>query len=832
MAHTDGRDGRLRAYNEKRSPERTPEPFDTGAVGGGIFVVQKHAATRLHYDLRLEHDGVLLSWAVPAGISFDPSVKRFAAHTEDHPIEYAGFEGVIPKGEYGGGEMVVWDRGALTWDEDPAAGLEQGKLLFSLHGYKLVGQWTLVRMRKDPKEWLLIKHTDAWSAPEDERDVSEASILSGLTVEDLRDPPDRATPIRRLLESGGATLDGADPTSIEVMLAESADAPFTDDTWLFEVKYDGYRMVAAKDGRSVRLRYRSGIDATSMFPDLVSALRRIPFDRFVIDGEVVVLDADGRPSFSGLQRRGMLRNRHEVTVASVRSPATFFGFDLLSFEDLDARPAPLVVRKDALERILPGLGPLRYTDHFVGIGEALYENVVAMGLEGIMAKQSDSRYAAGRSRTWLKIRAQHVDTFAVVGFTEPRGSRSGVGALHLGAFTDGVLSYAGRVGTGFSASLLSELRSRLEPWVIDVPSVDGDVPSGREHRWVEPSMQVDVRYTEVTADGSLRQPVFVSWSDLDLESVAELEPARADPPAPAIVDARSTDPTNPEKVFWPEEGYTKGDLIAYYAAVSDHLIPYLEDRPLVLDRYPDGIAGKSFFQKNAPDYVPDWIRTEWVGADDDRGNTYFVVEDADGLGYIANLASIPLHIWASRLSSIDQPDWCVLDLDPKEASFSNVVAIARAIKDVADAMEIPSYAKTSGKTGIHVLLPMGRAHSYDQQKMLGELVARTVEARHPDIATTVRNPAGRDGKVYIDFLQNGKGKLIVSPYSVRPVPGATVSAPLRWKEVTPSLDMSRFTIRSMPRRLATMKDDPMLPVLTEVPDIAAGLRRLAGEFPQ
>lgn len=323
--------------------------------------------------------------------------------------------------------------------------------------------------------------------------------------------------------------------------------------------------------------------------------------------------------------------------------------------------------------------------------------------------------------------------------------------------------------------------------------------------------------------------MFEGYGSLDLEEITELESGEREAPSPAVVDARSADPTNTDKVFWPGDGYTKGDLIDYYTAVAKHLLPYLMERPLVLDRYPDGIDGKSFFQKNAPEFVPDWIRTHRVG-DKGTGNSFFIVDDVESLQYVANLASIPLHIWASRLSSIASPDWCVLDLDPKDAPFLSVVTVARAIKTICDAMGLPSYPKTSGKTGLHVLIPMGHGFEYDQQKLLGELIARVVESNNVDIATTVRDPARRDGKVYIDYLQNGRGKLIVSPYSVRPVPGGTVSAPLRWSEVSKNLDVSRFTIRTMPRRLASMKDDPLLGVLTDSPDIRAGLEKLAVDF--
>jgi bifunctional non-homologous end joining protein LigD len=821
---------RLSSYRSKRVIDATPEPFGgTERSRSGIFVVQKHAASRLHYDLRLEHDGVLLSWAIPAGISLDHEVKRFAVHTEDHPLEYADFEGIIPAAEYGGGEMIVWDRGALTWDEGPDAGFAKGKLLFSLAGYKLHGQWTLVQMKKKPTEWLLIKKPDGWDRGADDHAFNEESILTGLTVEDLREGADTQGRLTEELRDAGAHEAVINGSDLDLMLARTSGAPFSDDAWLFEIKYDGYRLTAEKNDGNVSVRYRSGLDATAVFPEIVSAIRRLPFDQFVIDGEVVVLNDDGIPSFQLLQQRGRLSNRRDIAEAAARLPATFFGFDLLGFNGLDTRPVLLLDRKEALGEILPRLGPLRFVDHFLGIGEALFGEVETMGLEGVMAKRSDSKYVGGRSDLWLKMRTEQIGTFAIVGYTLPKGGREGIGALHIGAISHGAITYAGRVGSGLSQTTIGELRTWLDEEISPKPLVTDPITQDAGTIWVRPVLQCTVRYKEVTASGALRQPVFEGFAPLDLDEITELETDQREAPTPSVVDARSSDPTNTDKVFWPEDGYTKGDLIDYYTAVADYLLPYLQDRPLVLDRYPDGIEGKSFFQKNAPEFVPGWIRTQRVG-DEHKGNTYFIVDDVESLRYVANLASIPLHIWASRLSNIGSPDWCVLDLDPKDAPFASVVTVAKAIKKICDAMGLPSYPKTSGKTGLHILVPMGSDFEYDQQKLLGELIARVVESSNSDIATTVRNPAMREGKVYIDYLQNGRGKLIVSPYSVRPVPGATVSAPLRWSEVTHKLDVSRFTIRTMPRRLGSMKDDPLLGVLTDAPDIRGGLEELALQF--
>jgi bifunctional non-homologous end joining protein LigD len=818
---------RLVAYRAKRSADRTPEPFGGERQGaGGIFVIQKHGATRLHYDVRLEYDGVLLSWAVPQGPSLDPSVKRFAARTEDHPLEYADFEGVIPAGEYGAGPMIVWDRGSLTWDEEPGAGLAKGKLLFTLSGHKVSGQWTLVEMKKAPGDWLLIKKADGWhsSAPED---PDGRSVYTGRTLEDLTSDDQPGATVHRIAANHG--VEGQVPgAGLVPMLATVADEPFSRRGWLFELKYDGYRLLAEKDRRRVILRYRSGTDATAVFPEISEALRRLPYDHLLLDGEVVVLDDAGHPSFAGLQRRARLTNRFDVARAVTRTPATYFAFDLVSCDGLDLRTVPLRLRKEALATVVPNIGPLRYTDHIERRGEAMHEQVVSMGLEGVVAKDASSSYVSGRSSSWRKIRADHTDTFAVVGYAPEKGSQTALGSLLCAAYRDDDLSYVGRVGSGLSGSDLTDLSAILEAHRTDVPACL--LPAGQGGVAVTPTIAVVVRYKEVTRDGHLRQPVAVSWGAIDVDAIAHLDsdgdPVH-EPPEPVVDDDRSVVVTNPDKVLWPDRGFTKSDLIDYYDAVADCLLPLIAGRPLVLDRYPDGIEGKSFFQKNAPDFVPEWIRTEWIERDDGTGNNYFIVEQAETLRYLANLASIPLHVWASRVGSLTSPDWCILDLDPKGAPFSSVVTIARAIRELCDEMGLPSYPKTSGRTGLHVLIPMGPPLGYDHQKLLGALVAQVVESRHPEIATTVRTPARRAGKVYIDHLQNGMGKLIVAPYSVRPVPLATVSTPLRWSEVTPSLDIDAYTIRSVPRRLRSLASEPLHPILSDTSDIVAGLERLS-----
>ncbi len=827
---------RLRSYRSKRDESKTPEPFGGDPSSDGLFfVIQKHAATRLHYDLRLEHDGVLMSWAVPQGISLDPEVKRFAAQTEDHPIDYADFEGVIPEGEYGAGPMIVWDRGALVFIEDPDHGMDKGKLLFELHGYKVRGRFTLVQM-KNPKEWLLIKKPDPWARTGEEAETfDESSVLSGATIDEIGAGATIRNQLGELFEKWNAPLLDGTSATIEPMLAEVADGPFSRDGWIFEIKYDGYRLMAHKADALVQLRYRSGRDATDTFPEIVASVAALPIESGVIDGEVVVLDDEGKPSFSGLQQRGMLTNRFEVAAAAIANPATFFVFDLITCNGHDLRPVPLIRRKEALAAVAPTVGPVRFADHVERQGTEMYEGAAGLGLEGIMAKRANSAYVSRRSDDWLKMRVDHTGTFAIIGFTQGEGTRTGFGALHLAYLSNGALAYAGRVGTGFDESTLAAIHADLAELPALTRHIDNQPPDDDASTWVEPELFASVQYREVTNAGALRHPVFIGLvADADLGDVSSFTPSE-----PTIGEVHQpnqrTDAvvrtSNLDKVFWPESGLTKGDLIAYYDAVADHLLPYLADRPLVTVRYPDGISGKSFYQKNAPDFVPDSIRTEWIASsDDERGNRYFIAENAESLRYIINLGAIPLHIWASRVATIERPDWCILDLDPKTAPFSSVVTVARRIKALLDDIGLPSYPKTSGQSGLHILIPMGARYDFTQQKLLGEIVARIVEGDLPDIATTTRTPSARGDRVYVDFVQNGRSKLIAAPYAARPVPGATVSAPLRWSEVNSKLDPSRFTITSMPRRLARMKSDPLLPVLTEAPDIAASLTQLASIF--
>ncbi len=827
----------LEAYRAKRDPERTPEPFGGARPAPSrLFVVQKHAARRLHYDFRLEMDGVLKSWAVPKGPSLRPEEKRLAVHVEDHPVEYAEFEGVIPEGNYGAGPVIVWDRGTyrLVKPEDPLEQLAHGKLELELTGMKLRGRWTLVRMSGKAKEWLLLKKADAFAGGEEPTEQYPESVLSGLRVEELRDASSRLAVLRRRLQTLRAPAGDVDPRRQPFMLAVPAERPFSDAGWLFEVKYDGVRVLAAREGDTVELYGRSGQAVTARYPEIAEALRRLPVERFVLDGEIVAEDEAGRPSFQRLQARMHLTNPRDVERARGLIPVVAVFFDGLGLDGRDLRRLPLEARKECLRLLLPARGVVRYGDHVLEHGEAFFDAASEERLEGIVAKRRDSAYTGTRSRDWVKIKCQRRQEFVIGGYTDPQGSRGHFGALHLGLYEGPRLVYVSKVGTGFDEALLRLVREKLQPLARPTSPFDVGSPAGPGHHWVEPRLVCEVRFTEWTREGGLRHPAFLGLrDDKRPEDCRREEPVALEPVAAGAPEGRpEVRITNPDKVFWPDEGYTKGDLIAYYDAVAPRLLPYLRDRPLVLTRYPDGITGKSFFQKDAPDFVPAWVRTERIySKDTERDIDYFVANDADTLRYVVNLGTIPLHLWSSRLGSLDRPDWLVLDLDPKGAPFTDVVRVARALHRILEDLELPSHVKTSGATGLHILVPLGARYGYEETRTFARLLALLGVEAEPGRATVARPIQARGGKVYIDFGQNGHGQTIVAPFSVRPLPGAPISCPLRWAEVTARLDPRRFTIRTAPRRFAKL-GDPLAPVLRDGIDMAAALARMERQVGQ
>ncbi len=835
---TPTRDERLAKYRDKRSASRTPEPFGGRVVAGGsIFVVQKHAARNLHWDLRLELDGVLLSWAIPKGPSPNQADKRLAMQTEDHPLEYAEFEGVIPEGEYGAGAMIVWDRGVWVPLEDVREGLDKGKLLFELRGHKLMGNWTLVKTKQSHNSWLFIKERDAYLDEEGStEDYPDDSIYSGLTVDEFPSADAHAERLAERIAETGAKRRVIRASDVSIMLASSQERPFSREGWIFELKYDGYRLLAERSESEPFLRSRAGHDLTATFPEIARAVRGLPYEGLVLDGEVVVNDAEGKPSFSRLQRRGRILNEADALRSSIESPAIYHAFDILAVEGYDVRGLPLLDRKEILRDVLPSVGPIRYADHIAEQGEVMYEHVERMRLEGIVGKKADAPYRGGRSKNWLKVRTVRIGDFVVVGWSEPKGSRAGFGSLHIGQYDGDALVFMGSVGSGFRDSELDEVLALLVELEVDASAcTEGAMPKGKAHHWVRPEIVAEVKYKELTDHGLTRQPSFSRFRTDKSPGECVVDGAVADggeePTAIEITQEKTVAFTNLDKVFWPDDGYTKGDLIEYHRQVSEWMLAYLQDRPLVMTRYPDGIDGKSFFQKDAPPYAPDWFRRVTVWSEgSNRALSYFVAEDEESLLYVINMGTIPLHIWSSRIDTLAQPDWCILDLDPKDAPFSHVVDVALTIRELCDEIGLPCFPKTSGSTGIHVLVPLGRRLTYEQSKTLGQLLGRVVVAERPDIATLTRNPDRREGKVYVDFVQNGHGRLLVAPFTVRPKPGAPVSTPLDWKEVNERLTIERHTIASVPKRMKRLGYDPLRAVLDLEPDLLDALERLTTWF--
>ncbi len=780
---------------------------------------------------------MLVSFAVPRGPSLDPAQKRLAVQTEDHPLEYADFEGVIPAGNYGAGAMIVWDCGSYRSVDGvaPADGLAKGKLDLALDGYKLRGRFALVRTggkAKPAREWLLFTKERGFQPP-DVVERAPESVLSGLAVRELAAGATRDAEVRRLAaraESAGAKRARLDAAKLRPMLAGSSERAFSREGWLFELKYDGVRAIAEAGRGVARLFARTGGERTRLYPELAVALAHLPVEHAILDGEIVALDERGRASFERIQRRFTQSDPREAEALRREVPVVYYAFDCLAACGFDLRALPLEQRKQILAALVPPRGPVRLADHVSGDGLALFEAARAHGLEGVIAKQADSAYAAGeRSKRWLKVKAPRAGCFAIVGVSPGQGSRKSLGSLMLGGWRDGALVYVGNAGSGLTELAIGALLPALERRRRAKPAfAGGPDPLPRGSWFVAPELFAEVRFTETTSSGMLRHPVFVRARD---------DVAAADCPAPEVRAAESAAPeaapargsakpeaelelTRLEKVFWPAEGYTKGDLLAYYERVWPWLAPYLKDRPVVLTRYPDGIEGKSFYQKNAPEFAPAWARRQSI-----EGTDYFVCNDLRTLLYVVNSGAIPLHVWSARLGSLERPDWLILDLDPKEAPFAHVIALARLIHDILREAGAAHFVKTSGQAGMHVLLPLGAALSHDEAKNLAEAIALVVVSERSDIATVTRPVAARGDKVYVDFLQNGRGKLIAAPLSVRPRPSAPVSMPLTWAQVTARLDPARWNIASAPRQLAK-HGDPFVGVLGRGIDAAALLAGL------
>jgi bifunctional non-homologous end joining protein LigD len=871
----------LTKYRRKRSAARTPEPFgrevsSPSPATSGTFVVQKHAARRLHYDFRLEMEGVLRSWAVPKGPSMNPADKHLAVAVEDHPLEYGDFEGVIPPGNYGAGSVIVWDRGIYQVIDPPgdaADAVRKGKIDISLHGFKLNGAFTLVRtgMRanadpKDKQNWLLIKKRDQYASTENVFEAHPRSVLSGLTIEELAEAPATEQKIAdklaaRHLPELGAKLKYLD---FPLTLAKTADDPFDNDKWLFEIKYDGVRVLAIRQGEDTHLYARKGTDITNRYPEVVLALNSIALDRFVLDGEVVAQDENGRPSFQLLQRRMHVNDARQVARLSLAVPVSYYVFDLLGFDRFDTRTLPLEERKRLLSELIHSEGPVRYCDHVIGRGKDFYAAISEHELEGVVAKLRDSPYRGTRTGDWLKIKRPRTEQFVIGGYSDPDGTRTHFGALLLGQYeSNGTLRYTDKVGTGFSRDTLRKIFAMLERRAqSDSPfrkSAAGEPTPERSAHFVRPELVCNVRFTEWTEGGGIRQPSFLGLNpdvfprdckyngpggadavddgipDLEQTGGGDLKESKSSKSAPPPAAEPKASVTNPEKIFWPKDGYTKGDLVEYYRAISKWMLPYLKDRPVMLTRFPDGIDGKMFYQKDAPAFAPPWIRTEKIYSEDSqREISYFIIDSEEALAYVANLAAITIHMWSSRIQHLERPDWLLFDIDPKGSTTRHAVEVAREVANVLREVGLEPCLKTSGQMGLHVVVGLAPKYTYDQAKMFSELVSQVVVNRNREIATINRNPRTRNGRVYIDYLQLGHGKTIAATFSVRPVPGAPVSAPMTWKELKPSLDPAVYNIKTMIPRMLRMKRDPFLDAIEKhasledaIPHLEALLSRSA-----
>jgi len=873
----------LSEYQRKRDFSKTSEPKGApDASGGNRFVVQKHWATRLHYDFRLEMEGVLVSWAIPKGPTLNPAERRLAAHVEDHPVSYYDFEGTIPKGEYGGGTVMVWDWGTYALEEStPAESLRRGEVKFRLNGVRLTGRYALVRTRSD-KDWLLIKKKDEAADPSFDIQHFDTSVKTGRTKEEIEQGQDAVWSSRR--DAGGGGLinlanaeKGPMPRTLEPMKAQLVDAAFDDDRWLFEVKWDGIRLVSFIDNGKVSLQTRAGRIVDDEYPQLQAVSRLVKAKQAVLDGEIVALDEEGRPSFQLLQNRG--KEPH---------PMQYVVFDIVYLDGQRLFRVPLEDRKRLLRDIVRDSDLLKYSEHVLGEGKAFFKAAQQKQLEGIVAKLRDSPYQPGmRSSAWLKIKAVRQQEVVIGGFTEPRGGRRHFGALIVGVYEDGKFVYAGHVGGGFDERSLESLAKLMKPLIVKTSPFSGEPPRGNEKpTWVRPKLVAEVKFAEWTRDGVMRQPVFLGLRDdvdprevrreLPHDADREMAQAKRAPTArgkrqqvarktstrvarsrvSAPSEATATDIpdtslskaaaqvakklrtdirgataselealdaiktegnwevggrivhlTNLHKLLFPEDRYSKRDLIRYYVQVAPVMIPYYKDRPLSMNPHPDGIHGKSYWVKDKPDYAPEWIPT--FRYQDQKGlKDWILIEEVATLAWLANHAVIDMHPWYSRVDKPEYPDWSVIDLDPAEgATFKDVVAVAKVMKSALDHLELTGVLKTTGQSGLHIYIPIERRYTLEESRGFVAKLAHMIAELMPEKVTEVWEVKRRTGKIRIDYTQNVINKTLAGPYSVRPALRAPVSTPIAWRELDDSrLRPDKWTIKTLGDRLLEVGD--------------------------
>lgn len=898
---------KLGEYRKKRDFKVTSEPAGgERAAGSRVFVIQKHAATRLHYDLRLEMDGVLKSWAVPKGPSLDPSVKRLAIHVEDHPFEYRKFEGQIPAGQYGAGDVIVWDRGTYETEGTLSgqAQLAKGDLKFTLHGEKLQGSFVLVKIRgggEKQNEWLLIKHRDSfadamWNIEEhgesvvSGREVNSAKNAKTLAAKPSGSGKSPAAPAARAAENKAriaeiaGTQAAAMPRKAAVTLARLEEKPFSRPDWIFEVKWDGVRTVAFVDASGVSLQARSGRDVTREYPEFQDLAQHLRASSAVLDGEIVVVDKDGRSNFQRLQDRMGVENPSRKLLEN--TPVVYYVFDLLYCDGYDLRKAALIDRKDLLKNVLVADEHVRYSEHIVEQGESLLAAAKEKHLEGIIAKEASSQYTGDRTSQWLKFKIVNELDAVIGGWTAPRRSRKYFGALMLGLYRDGKLEPIGNVGTGFDEQKQKRIFAELQKIHSDEKPFRTNPIVTEPVEWVKPELVARVKFANWTDGDNLRAPVFLSMRN---DRTAESCTFEAERPAPAstgnvegngapaehphavkshaakwrairrggsnsgsaaravsvstpekkrisspsaqekhsgteisaqirgvatgdltlAVDGKSVHLTHLDKVYFPESGITKRDLLAHYAAMAEYILPFLRERPLVLRRYPNGITGTTFFQKEAPAGIPEWLKTATVYSDERGGEMQYVMaDDRAALLYLTNLGCIDHNPWSSRADSQDTPDWVFFDLDPTpDTPFPVVLKVAAEIYKVLQAIKIKCYLKTSGASGFHIFIPLMAKYTYEQTRTFAEVVGRVAAGRVPKITTFERTVRRRPpGMVLIDALQNARGKPLATAYSVRAFPKAPVSTPLSPSELDSTNDPNAWNIRTMAQRFKKKGD--------------------------
>jgi len=832
-------------YRRKRRFGKTSEPKGSSkpAAKGMRFVIHQHGARRLHFDLRLEMEGVLKCWAVPKGISLDPSVRRLAVHVEDHPLEYVDFEGNIPEGNYGAGAMIVWDHGAWEPIGDPAKGYKAGDLKLRLHGVKLHGAWALVRMRRKPEErndnWLLIKERDDAVVPESEGDIIRErpeSALSGRTLAEVAADGGNGNPesprkrkstgfAKRVRETEGAQSRPM-PEFLEPALASLAKHCPKGEDWLHEIKFDGYRIVAFLDHGKVILRTRQGHDWTKRFPEIAAGLERLPVNMAILDGEVTALSADGRSNFSALQdalsRRGT-------------SPLVYHLFDAPYLEGFDLRKSRLEDRKALLEAMLSrnSYARVQYVDHVVGGGAEFFEQCRKLGLEGMMSKRRGSTYQSGRSDVWLKNKCVLAEPFVVGGYSTTRGETK-LRALLVGYHdAEGRLIYCGRVGSGFSEQSAAEIERRLgviarndSPFSIPVPR-----ESGKIFHWVRPQLVAQIKYAGWTSDNILWHPRFEALRDdtepTEIVRESAIDKREKEQPSPkvrvkAAPRTEEAEPvpqavldelgkvrlTSPGKVMYPDCGLTKLDLLRYYIQIADWILPHVVDRPMNLFRCPDGLGKIGFFQKHAGRETPPTVERIEI-EDDGELEDHLYIRDLKGLASLVQVAALELHVWGARIDRIEQPDRMIFDLDPDTAvPYPRVIEAARRIRERLSDVGLTSFVKTTGGKGLHVTVPLDRRRDWPEVKDFSYRLAQGLVADYPQAYTASFSKQARVGRIYIDYLRNRRGATAVAPYSTRARPGAPVATPIAWDELTPAIPPNTFTVHNIAERLSALRADP------------------------